>query len=204
MSCYHAPMQLRERPWLGSEWVAMLMALAVTVVLAAATPRDAKRERVRCSVAPTEETPRRATPRHAATADELRARADRLYRQKRFAAAAQVFARTADADLATLGEQYGQLARAWDEGMGSRAQVRIVFRALRDAWKLDTVLGGAHGDEIQQRLAHVAPFAAIAFLDDGDRGAAELALHVAETLGVHNEDTQRASAALAEHSATHN
>ncbi|MCW5802230.1 MAG: hypothetical protein KIT31_07565 [Deltaproteobacteria bacterium] len=194
-------MQLRERPRLGTEWVAMLLALAVTVVLATATPKQVETRSSACrGVEPAAET-----PRPVATADELRARADRLYRQKSFAAAARVFAGTTDTDLATLGEQYGQLARAWRDGMGGETgRIRIVFRALRDAWKLDTVLGGAHGDELQQRLAHVAPFAAIAFLDGGDRGAAELALHVAETLGVHNEDTRRAAAALAVHSATHN
>jgi hypothetical protein len=194
-------MTIRERPRLGAAWLALLMVVVVTVALAATTPREAPQEERFVCERPTTTI---ETPTAKPTADELRARAERLYRQKQFHQAVKVLAPSDDPDLVTLAEQYRQLAHAWDRGMGLGSPVRDAFRALRTAWKLDTVLGGAFGHEIQQRLAHIAPLAALAFLDDHDAGAAESALHVAETLGVHNEDTRQVSSALANHSATHN
>jgi hypothetical protein len=70
--------------------------------------------------------------------------------------------------------------------------------AVREAWKLDTVLGGAHTDELQARLRVVAPKAALAYMARKDYVNAELALHTAEVLGVHDSTTTLVGEVLAD------
>ena len=71
------------------------------------------------------------------------------------------------------------------------------FPALREAWKLDTVLGGAFTEQLYSGLGRIAPRAAVAFLAAKDYAAAELALHTAEALGVHDSSTATVAELLA-------
>lgn len=116
---------------------------------------------------------------------EPRVRADELYRAKQFEAAANLIAsvRPSDSDLMSLALQYQRLANNWRIGMDENAPVTDRFHALREAWKLDTVLGGAHSEELQKRLGDIALLAAPAFDRARDLENANLATHTADVLG---------------------
>ena len=101
--------------------------------------------------------------------------ADELYRAGRFVDAAA---------LATdLAPQYARLARAWAIGMDPTARPSDALIALREAYKLDLVLGGVFADRIIAREKIVAPRAVDESIAHGDREAAEAAQHVVDTLG---------------------
>jgi len=119
------------------------------------------------------------------------------YRAKDFDVAAQIIR---DAHAASdLAELYGQLARAWAIGMDPSSAPIDAYPALREAWKLDTVLGGAFTDELYARLVEIAPQAALAFDAAKDYTAAKQALNTAQVLGVDSADTRRAAKLLARH-----
>jgi hypothetical protein len=101
--------------------------------------------------------------------------AEELYRAGKFVDAAA---------LATeLAPQYARLARAWAIGMDPTARPSDALLALREAYKLDLVLGGAFGDQIIAREKVVAPRAVDESIANGDREAAAAAQHVVDTLG---------------------
>jgi len=120
--------------------------------------------------------------------DTLRVRAERLYRAGNFAAAARTAAGQGtnvvlDLDMQNLAEQYDRLAANWVVGFDETALATDRFVALREAWKLDTVLGGAFTDELFTALASIAPKARTAFLDAGDFASAEVAANTITALG---------------------
>jgi hypothetical protein len=143
----------------------------------------------------------------ALSIDAVHVRAQLRYERQQFSAAAAVvrdaLARmpaSADAtDLESLATLYDQLAAAWATGMDPATPAATAFPALREAWKLDTVLGGAFSDPLHARLAEVAPKAAVAFVAQRDYPAAELALHTAEALGVTSDSLAAVEQALAKH-----
>lgn len=116
---------------------------------------------------------------------DVRALADEAYRAGDFERAATIASqhRPSDADLQTLALQYERLGRAWAIGMDASAAVTDRFVALREAWKLDTVLGGAHGELLQRELRGISLLAAPAFERAHDAAGADLAAHTAEILG---------------------
>ena len=122
---------------------------------------------------------------HAMEVVDPRVRADELYRAKQFEAAADLVAaiRPSDVDLQNLALMYQKLARAWVIGFDSNAPVTDAFTALREAWKLDTVLGGAHADELQKRMRDISLLAADEFQRMRDPVNADLAHHTADMLG---------------------
>jgi len=89
--------------------------------------------------------------------------ADRLYRARNFSAAGDTL-RAADRNLAEL---YDQLGRAWTIGMSKDSTPGDAFPALREAWKLDTVLGGAFTDILFAKTREIAPLAAIEYVKQG-------------------------------------
>jgi len=99
-----------------------------------------------------------------------------LYRAGRFEAAAQL----ADAPD---NELYAQLARAWAIGMDPATRPSDALIALREAAKLDIVLGGAFADALLAKQRQIAPLAVHELIANGDREGAEAAQHVVDTLG---------------------
>ncbi|MEO8707372.1 MAG: hypothetical protein ABI867_45510 [Kofleriaceae bacterium] len=130
-----------------------------------------------------------------------RADACAAYRAGDFARAAEIVdaIRPSDADLQILAQQYGRLATAWEIGMDPATPAIDAYALLREAWKLDTVLGGVHGERIQARLIAVVPRAALDYAGTGDYDNAELALGTAELLGIDNSSTRTVARILAEH-----
>src|SRR5262245_23193960 len=122
-----------------------------------------------------------------ASPDMLRARADRLYRARQFDAASRAALGDVnvalDVDLKNLAEQYETLAVAWEVGFDTHNPATNRFLALREAWKLDTVLGGAFTDELYTALRDVAPEAARAFAAAHDPDSARLACETMSALG---------------------
>lgn len=137
--------------------------------------------------------------------DAVHVRAQLRYQRQQFSAAAAIvreaLAQMPDSaeltELESLATLYDQLAAAWALGMDPTTPPMAAFPALREAWKLDTVLGGSFTDPLYARLAEVAPEAALAFVGRKDYVSAELALHTAQTLGVTSASLDTASAALA-------
>jgi hypothetical protein len=126
------------------------------------------------------------------TAESIRARADHLYRQRQFDAAARAAAGDGmtvaprildDVDLKNLAEQYTTLAVAWEIGFDTNNAPGNRFMALREAWKLDTVLGGAYTDELYAALRDIAPSAIEAFTAANDRESAMIARETLSALG---------------------
>jgi hypothetical protein len=169
---------LAERPGSRRERAIALGAL-LGLVAGLALARDAR---------PACHCPHRAAAAAATPAampaptDDARA-VEALYRAGRFDDAAEVAARAADPELRGRAELYARLGRAWAVGMDPDAPVTDAFYALRQAWKLDTVLGGAHAEALQRRLSELSLLAAPAFDRIGDRDAAELARSTSSILG---------------------
>jgi hypothetical protein len=165
--------------WLGLAALAGMAALRCeTATLTAPAP-------VICTDPPAAEAPEVTAP---TTLDTLRARAEHLYRAGNFAAAARAAAGQGtnvvlDIDMQNLAEQYDRLAANWVVGFDETALATDRFVALREAWKLDTVLGGAFTDELYTALASIAPKAKTAFLDAGDYASAEIAANTITALG---------------------
>jgi hypothetical protein len=122
---------------------------------------------------------------HAMEAVDPRVRADELYRAKQFEAAADLIAaiRPSDVELQNLALMCQKLGRAWAIGFDPAAPVTDAFTALREAWKLDTVLGGVHSDELQKRMGDISLLAADEFARVRDLVNADLAHHTADMLG---------------------
>lgn len=137
----------------------------------------------------------------AVATSPTRGDAERAYRAGDFARAAELAdaVRPSDDDLQILAQQYAKLATAWDAGMDQATSALDAYPLLREAWKLDTVLGGVHAERVQARLVAVVPRAALAYASTGDYDNAELALGTAELLGVDDASTRTVARILAEH-----
>jgi hypothetical protein len=140
-------------------------------------------------------------PAPAPAGSPTRADAERAYRAGDFARAAELAdaVRPSDDDLQILAQQYAKLATAWDAGMDQATPALAAYPLLREAWKLDTVLGGVHAERVQARLVAVVPRAALDYASTGDYDNAELALGTAELLGVDDASTRTVARILAEH-----
>jgi hypothetical protein len=162
--------------WLGA--VSAFGALAGMVALRCATASLTAPAPVICTDVVVEAPP-------PPTPEALEVRVDRLYRSGNFAAAAQLVrdSHPIDVDLQNLAEQLERLALTWQVGFDETGPAADRFVALREAWKLDTVLGGAFTDELYTALASIAPKARAAFLDAGDFASAETAADTIAALG---------------------
>lgn len=112
-------------------------------------------------------------------AADPKARANELYRSGDFAGAvAEV--RASDADLAEL---YDQFRRAWLVTFDPDSSPGEAFPAVREAWKLDTVLGGAYTDVLYRKTTEIAPLAAAEYTHEGRDDEALRAANTALALG---------------------
>jgi outer membrane biosynthesis protein TonB len=128
----------------------------------------------------------------------VRNRAIDLYRQKKFGEAAALLNQYASttsgteaSDLRTLASVYQQLGVAYNRGMAPAAKPVDAFKDLRRALNLDT--GAAAGEfkvEIKNRLAQIAPKAAMSFYVRKEYDQAAQAVRLAEANGVSNGDTK--------------
>ncbi|HEV7555669.1 MAG TPA: hypothetical protein VGO00_09460 [Kofleriaceae bacterium] len=110
---------------------------------------------------------------------DAKARANALYRAGDLAGAvAEV--RTIDRDLAEL---YDQFRRAWLITFDPDSSPGEVFPAVREAWKLDTVLGGAYTDVLYEKTRAIAPLAAEQYVREGRDDEALQASNSALMLG---------------------
>lgn len=125
----------------------------------------------------------RAVVSRPVTVEQVKARADQLYRKGEFASAGLYATSIDDFDLKNLARMYDRLDRAWRIGFSPTAATTDAFHALREAWKLDTVLGGAHSEALQRRLGDIALIAGREFERLGDRESKELVTHTCEALG---------------------
>jgi hypothetical protein len=160
---------LRDRASFRLEW------LALAGLLALSAPRHA---------APPAPPPvvNRCPPAPLVPADP-RAQADALYRAGHAGQAADLLAGDASDDLRTLAELYRAFAVYYPVAVDPSAPVTAAFEAIRRLQPLDLALGGAFADALYARMRDVAPRAAATFAARGDREAAQLARHTAETYG---------------------
>ncbi|MCW5800817.1 MAG: hypothetical protein KIT31_00275 [Deltaproteobacteria bacterium] len=144
---------------------------------------------------PRKEEPKKEEPKKVATAStteltEARARADGLYRERRFKEAAQSLRVKASAlsggaqqQLASRAGLYESFGAAYNIGMGQGTSPKDAYRALNSALAFDGQIGGAYTAEIRTQLGQVAPKAAVAFLSTKDYQSAAAALRLADSLG---------------------
>jgi hypothetical protein len=104
---------------------------------------------------------------------------EQAYSRQEFTVAASL----AHAQDPALADMYRRLDRAWRVGFGARVPASDAFLALREAWKLDTALGGAHSDTLQRRIGDIALIAGPEFQRAGDQAGADLAAHTVDVLG---------------------
>ncbi|HEU0031707.1 MAG TPA: hypothetical protein VFQ53_13810 [Kofleriaceae bacterium] len=100
-------------------------------------------------------------------------------------------------DYANLAEQYARLATAWRIGFDPETSAIDALPAVREAWKLDTVLGGELAGALQERLALVAPQAALDFFAHDQLDEAEQALAMVELLGIDDARMHKLGIAIA-------
>ena len=139
-----------------------------------------------------EPTTTRATTRTATASDPSAARtkADSLYRAKKFNDASSVLAaaaRQADdgeaKDLRRTSDMYAKLGRAYSSGMAPATKATDAYERLQSALNYDGNVGGELKDEIETKLAQVAPRAAIGFMAVKNYTRARNAVITAEKLG---------------------
>jgi hypothetical protein len=142
--------------------------------------------------APVEE-PHAATPKHTASADDARDKADKLYKDKHFVEAANVLlaaAKSADGDagkeLKLKASRYSGLAHAYNQGMAPGAEADDAFESLRTALGLDQNVGGHFADEINDKIKKIVGGAAVSFMANRELEKAHTAVIQAEQLGVSN------------------
>jgi hypothetical protein len=199
-------MQLRERASVVVELVIASVAVVCLVLAPRATPQDTPRihpltHRCQVDVPPATEAPAPKVVDPAGTIEMVLPEADALYRARQFGEAAQV-ARTAaehDARYRSVAELYIQFSHAWDIAMMPAARTIDAFEALREARKLDVVLGGVYAGELDATLVRIAPRAAISYAASHRVDEAELAVSVAESLGVESDNVKAVRAWLRHH-----
>jgi len=152
-----------------------LVALVVAP-LALALPSPAEQTAIHCLDLPLAEARPSKTPTHVG---DPKARANALYLQGDLAGAvAEV--RAIDPDLAEL---YDQFRRAWLTAFDPDSTPGDAFPAVREAWKLDTVLGGAFTDVLFAKSRELAPLAAEQYVRQGRDEEALQASNTALMLG---------------------
>ncbi|NVB77541.1 MAG: FHA domain-containing protein [Kofleriaceae bacterium] len=136
--------------------------------------------------------PARTVTRTAAATDSSSARtkAESLYRAKKFGDASSVLAAAAKSaeddeakDLRRTADMYAKLGRSYSSGMAPAAKAVDAYEQLQSAINYDGNVGGAFTDELQTKLAQVAPKAAIGFMAAKNYPRARNAVITAEKLG---------------------
>jgi hypothetical protein len=185
-------MLLRERASMVIELVAVI---AATTLVIATRPevRELREPAIIYVDAPIDTPPiQLRTTANINTSADATARADALYRDKHFIAAANALRVTRDHELEPLAQLYVALSNAYDLGMLPGGRVDERFEALVVARRLDLALGGAFADELVARLAIESPKAAIAYISRGALEEAQIAVETAESLGQANDNNVKA------------
>lgn len=139
-----------------------------------------------------EDTPPTTAPKKVAVADDsaAKAKADDLYRKRKFTDAATVLsnaAKSADDDeapkLRTTADYYQKLYKALNTGEAPAQDPLIAFDNLRSAVSYDKQVGGQFVGEIEGKLGTVAPKAAFKALAQKNYQKARTAVIEAERLG---------------------
>jgi pSer/pThr/pTyr-binding forkhead associated (FHA) protein len=122
--------------------------------------------------------------------DQVKNQADNLYRARKFNEASGLLANAAkktdgdDArDLRRTSEMYARLGRAYAQGTAPATKPTEAFEALRQAQSYDRSAGNAFDGEIQNKLAQVAPKAALSYMAAKNYPAARSAVIVAQQFG---------------------
>ncbi len=122
--------------------------------------------------------------------DAAEEKADELYRNRNFSGAARVLsdaAKRVDEDeakqLRLKSEKYLQLGKTYAQGTAPAAKANVAYEFLQQASNYDRNLGNAFDADIQQKLAAVAPKAAIAWFAQQQYAKARSALITAQRLG---------------------
>jgi hypothetical protein len=121
-------------------------------------------------------------------------KADALYRRHDFDAAAHVARAAArrDARFKSVAELYIQFAHAWTIGADRAERPIARFEALREARKLDVVLGGVYADELDAMLVYDTPRAAIAYTAEHRYQEAAVSVSVGDALGIGTSESLKA------------
>jgi hypothetical protein len=143
-----------------------------------------------------------STTKKAADTSEVKAKADTLYRARKFKEAGQTLrgaaASLGEADareLKSTAAAYEQVGSAYNIGMGPATPAVEAYASLTKAMNLDRPFG-VFTDELKGKLATVAPKAATKFMADKQYEQAFTALRVAEANGGGNGTTQAIRGAL--------
>jgi len=145
---------------------------------------------------PKHEEPKREEPKRVAIAPpppppDQTEKIDALYRDKKFSEAANVATASARANpdpdessaLKLKAQRLKALAVAFNSGMAPAAKATDAFDQLVAATTYDQNLGGRFESEISQRLAAIAPKAAMSFAGAHNFEKAHTAVQKAEALG---------------------
>lgn len=157
---------------------------------AKAEPKTTKRERERREVRRDPEPPPPKRVAAAVDPEDAKNRADKLYRAKKFSDASSLLASAAknadDADARDLrrtSDIYAKLGRAFAQGTAPATKPTTAFEALRQAQMYDRNVGNAFDDEIQTKLAQVAPKAALSYMAAKNYPQARTAVITAQQFG---------------------
>lgn len=162
-----------------SLWSVLTLAPVVAgVVIAAPTPPAERPVPYECRYPA---MPERIGQQPAQTSAE---EADALYRKGDFASAARL-ARGFDQNLAEL---YDQFALQLEIGLAPSTNVTDAVPALREAGKLDAVLGGAYSTQIAEHMSRAVPAAAVVYDARHDHASARRMVELAALLGLHHRD----------------
>jgi cell division protein FtsN len=139
--------------------------------------------------------PKEATTTRAKDPSDIKARAEDLYRAKKFNDAAKALrsalAQVSENDageLRSLAAVYEQVGKNYNVGMGPATPAVDAYISLEKALNLDRPIG-IFTDEIRGKLGAVAPKAAAKFMSDKNYEAAYKAVRVAEGNGGKNSTT---------------
>ncbi|MFT3695300.1 MAG: FHA domain-containing protein [Kofleriaceae bacterium] len=139
---------------------------------------------------PKNDPPKQDPPKQRVAVADPSDRADALYREKKFQAAADLYksaAGSADGDDATTYKRKASslvaFGKAFNNGMVPGAKATEAFDNLVKAKNFDAQLGGHFKDDIEEKLRTVAPKAAISFSGSQEFEKAHTAVQTAEALG---------------------
>lgn len=164
-----------------------------------AASKKATPERAPTRKEPAKQDPPKKEPTKRVAAGDtsaVRAKAERLYRDKSFSAAAKVLRDAASSfgpdeasDLRSLAGTYEAFGKAFNLGMAPNTPAKQAWDALTRANSYDRSAGNAFGSEITERLGKIAPKAAAAFMASRDYVKAKRAVGLAESTGNRNSTT---------------